>query len=176
MYLVRIGLLALLGLFASLLAGCGGQSGPTTVVKWQTIQASLPGTDWASLGITNTGSLTTQTWSNSNGTLIFRISTDPEEEFSAAANNPAVIQRFVEAMDYPQAVEGTISTFRGRNAYRMESVSPEPGAYHMVEYAFSRGFQPYFVGAGATNEYWNDGSDYVEQMLSSVELLTGQEE
>jgi hypothetical protein len=154
------------------LAGCGsGTSGPTTEYDDPLIHATLPGDDWHSAGITQIGSLTTDQWENEDRSLIFRVSSDPDEILSTMVLQSWAVEEYISLMDYPESFTADSYNFRGYRGMRLEAVYPGKDAYHFEEYAFVVGVRHYFVGAGSTNANWNRGGrDAVERIISSVQI------
>lgn len=149
-------------------AGCG-HSGPITHVSAKGVAADLPGTDWSSAGVTRKGVVESETWRNPDDSMIFRISTIPEEVFNVRLSRQ-VVESYMNSM-YPYAAEATPSLLRGRNAYQLFAVQPEPDSFAVSEYAVIYKGRHYFVGAGTTIDKWNsDGRDVVESILNSIQF------
>jgi hypothetical protein len=158
-----------LALAVLVMSGCGGTSGPVTHVSAEGVQADLPGEGWTGTGVAENEGIRSETWRDPAGTMIFRISTYPDEEFNILLSREWV-ERYMDAM-YPWAAEATPAMLRGRNAYRMLAVSPAPDEFTMAEYAVIYKGRHYFIGAGATNTRWNNGGqDTVEDLLTTVKL------
>jgi hypothetical protein len=150
-------------------AGCGGPAGPVTHVSAKGVVADLPGTDWSSAGVTRKGAVEFETWRNPDNTLIFRVSTMPDEEFNVRLNRQ-VVETYMNSM-YPYASEATPSLLRGRNAFQLFAVQPEPDSFTVTEYAVIYKGRHYFVGAGTTIEKWNaDGRDIVEGIINTIQF------
>ena len=157
-------------LLAVLMAvGCGGASGPVTHVSAQGVQADLTGEGWHSIGVAENEGIRSETWRDTNGTMIFRISTYPDEEFNILLSRE-LVERYMDSM-YSWAAEATPNMLRGRTAYRLLAVHPDPDEFTMVEYAVIYKGRHYFVGAGTTTARWNNGGqDAVEDTLSTIKL------
>lgn len=159
-----------LALAVLVLAGCGGPSGPVTHVSYEGVQADLPGTGWASDGVSEKEGVRSQTWRNPDGTMIYRVSTLTDEEFSVLLSSQ-LVQGYMNSV-YPWAAEATPSMLLGRNAYYMLAVHPDPDEYTTAEYAVIYKGRHYFIGAGTTTARWNNGGqEAVEGILDSIKLV-----
>ncbi|HEY0070869.1 MAG TPA: hypothetical protein VGE04_12960 [Chloroflexia bacterium] len=156
--------------FAALItAGCGGTSGPVTHVISQGVQADLPGEGWNNTGLSENKGFKSETWRNPDGTMVYRVSTLADDEFSTRLSS-ALVKRYMDAM-YPWAAEATPAMLRGRNAYRMLAVHPDADEFTMIEYAVIYKGRHYFVGAGTTTSRWNNGGqDAVEGIIDTIKL------
>jgi hypothetical protein len=154
------------------LAGCGsGISGPSTQYTWMGISATLPGKDWHDLSKSQQGSLTVDTWEKADHSMIFRVSTNPDESLDTPRVQSSAVDEYMSLMAYPDTSIVDSVAYRGRRAVRLEPVSLDKDAYHMVEYVFVRAFRHYFVGAGARNGNWDSGGkDAVDAILDNAEL------
>ena len=174
---MRIALLALCTLLLLCLAGCGSNldEGPATQVEIMDIQATLPGEDWHQASNGKIGLLDSERWENGDGTIYFRVATNPDEVLSYPASiDGALVKEYVDLMDFPSSTIIKSTTIMGLSAVRIESVLPDSAAYHTIDYVFLRGLQHYYVGAGATNSAWNeDGGDIVYAILDTLELAKG---
>jgi hypothetical protein len=158
--------------FVIALAGCGsGISGPTTQYTWMGIGATLPGKDWHELSKGTQGSLTVDTWEKADHSMMFRVSTNPDETLDTSRVQSSAVDEYMSLMAYPDTSLVDSVAYRGRRAVRLESVSLDKDTYHMVEYVFVRAFRHYFVGAGAKNANWDSGGkDTVDAILDNTEL------
>ena len=156
------------------LLGCGGPTGPTTVVEDDGIRADLPGSGWYSLGNVSDGSLVMETWVNPDETMMFRVASDREEELlSSPRIQGAVVERFMSFVGYPSATSTQPAMLAGQRGVRLEAIHPGDDNYHVVEYAVTVGFRHVFIGAGAKNSLWSSGgSQAVESILSSIEFTS----
>jgi hypothetical protein len=138
-------------------------------VSAEGVQADLPGEGWTSAGVAENEGIRSETWRDPAGTMVFRISIYPDEDFNIILNRE-LVERYMDTM-YPWASEATPAMLRGRNAYRLFAVHPDPDEYTMVEYAVIYKGRHYFIGAGTTNTRWNNGGqDAVENILDTVRL------
>lgn len=158
-----------------ILGGCGSaSSGPSTQVEAFGIQATLPGTDWHKLGTRKASSLQVEQWETGDKSMYLRIATNPDEDSGVMSVDTASARRYMAIMGYPQASLINYPMIAGRDAVRMEGVSPSDSSYHMVDYEFIAALQHYYIGGGATNTRWaNGGNDAVENMLDSMKVVLG---
>jgi hypothetical protein len=170
--MMRLGLPAICGLLVLCLAGCGtGVDGPSTQVEILNIAANLPGTDWHKESEEKLGTMDSERWENGDGTLFFRVSADMDDLLSVPSVDSARVDYYKGLVDYPSSTMRQRSYFVGRDAVRLEAVSPEDGEYHIIEYVFVAGLRQFYVGAGATNETWDKGgADSVDAILQNVKI------
>jgi len=167
----RLPMSFILLLLLSMLWGCGGSSGPTTIYDDEGIRANLPGTGWYSLGNSTEGSLVIETWVNPDETMMFRVASDPEEVLSSPVVQSSAVERYMSIVGYPPTTSTESGMLAGKRGIRLEAIQPGNDGYHIVEYAIVTGFQNVFVGAGARTSHWSKGgSEAVEDILRSVEL------
>jgi hypothetical protein len=174
---MRTVLLALCAFFLLCLAGCGSKmdEGPATQVEIMNIDVTLPGDDWHKASDGQVGLLDSERWENGEGTIYFRVATDPDEvlEYPASIDG-TLVDEYIDLMDFPSSRVIKSTTIMGLSAVRIESVLPDSAAYHTIDYVFLMGLQHYYVGAGATNSAWNrDGGDIVYAILDSLTIAKG---
>ena len=155
------------------LVGCGSslEQGPTTQVEVLHIQAILPGADWSKVSGGKLGALDTERWENADGTLFFRVSTDPDEQLDYPNIRSEQIDEYLDLMDFPPSTEVESSMIMGRNAVRIEGVSPDSDDFRTIDYVIIAGLRHFYVGAGASNSIWNaGGADAVYDILSNAKV------
>ena len=161
--------LACLLLVMLVLVACGDPSGPVTHAVYEGVQADLPGEGWTSEGVAEKEGITSQTWLNPDGTMIYRVSIFTDEDFAIRAN-AALVERYMNSM-YTWAADASPSMLRGRSAYYMLAVHPDPDEFTMAEYAVVYRNRHYFIGAGTPTSRWNSGGQAaVEGILDSIKL------
>jgi len=158
-----------------ILTGCGSAgSGPSMQVEAFGIQATLPGTDWHKLDTRKAGALQIEQWETADKAMNFRIATNPDEDSGAMEADKSSARSFMSLMGYPLSSAINYRMIGGRNAVRMEGVSPGDTAMHQVDYEFIAALRHFYIGGGATNAKWaNGGSDAVENMLDSMKVVLG---
>src|SRR6478609_6850797 len=130
-------ILWLMAPLALMLAGCGSaSSGPSTQVEAFGVQATLPGTDWHKLDTRTAGSLQIEQWETGDKSIFFRIATNPDEDSGAMDVDDDAAVIYMSIMDYPRSSTIKYPMIAGRNAVRMEGVSPGDTSYHIVDYEF----------------------------------------
>jgi hypothetical protein len=174
---MRTVLLALCALLLLCLAGCGSNpdEGLATQVDVMDIQVTLPGADWHKASDGKIGLLDSERWENGDGTIYFRVATDPSEVLEYPAFiDAALVNDYIDLMDFPSSTIIKDTTIMGLSAVRIESVLPDSAAYHTIDYVLLKGLQHYYVSAGATNAAWNAGAgDSVYAILDSLKVATG---
>jgi hypothetical protein len=170
---MRTALAALCVLLVLSLAGCGStlDEGPNTPVEIMYIRATLPGTDWHKAGEGKAGPLDTERWENGDGTLFFRVSTDPDEALDYPSVRGTQVDRYIALMGLPPSTLVAGAMFMGRNAVRIEGVSPDDEDFRTIDFVFIAGLRHFYVGAGATGSSWGSGNaDTVFDILNSVKV------
>ena len=170
---MRLVLLALSALFLLCLTGCGSSldKGPTTPVEIQHLQATLPGADWHQASQARLGELDAERWENADGTRFFRVASNPEETLDYPRILNDHVDMYVVLMDFPPSTLIERGTIMGRDAVRIEGVSPDSTGYRTLDYVFVAGFRHFYVGAGATNSTWDTGgADFVYDVLQTVKV------
>jgi hypothetical protein len=133
------------------------------------VQADLPGEGWNNIGVSENKGFKSETWRNPDGTMVYRVSTLSDDEFSTRLSSD-LVKSYMDAM-YPWAAEATPAMLRGRNAYRMLAVHPNADEFTMIEYAVIYKGRHYFVGAGTTTARWNNGGqEAVEGIIDTIKL------
>jgi hypothetical protein len=155
------------------LVGCGSslEQGPTTQVEIMHIRATLPGTDWSRVSSGKLGPLDTERWESDDGLFFFRVSSNPDEQLDYPIVGSEQIDEYLDLMDFPPSTEVESSMLMGRNAVRIEGVSPSDDGFRTVDYVIIAGLRHFYVGAGAANSIWESGgADVVFDILNNAKV------